>query len=293
MVRPSPSRSDWSQLLEQASDFNDELCRENCELHREVSVLRQRQLEREAVLAGTPGGGRPASRSVRAASLVPRVTSHIRRALGDFQVAGARELHTAIEEAVQQALAAARGEALASSEETAALVSEKVALKEFSVRQQERLLELELAKEKLSGMAAGHWAARITSAFQGTMTEPALPAAALHSWGRSVCSSRRSRREKSVKWWAGRAPSCGSPRTWRASRSQPCRLGRGSASLRWAAQGAGGLGWPRSHLAAWSWGLRRHLKVTTQSVGQLEVPMSQDMRRQPLLISQPMVQSVG
>eukprot|EP00931_Biecheleriopsis_adriatica_P076344 TRINITY_DN50066_c0_g1_i1.p1 TRINITY_DN50066_c0_g1~~TRINITY_DN50066_c0_g1_i1.p1 ORF type:complete len:1116 (-),score=305.05 TRINITY_DN50066_c0_g1_i1:30-3377(-) len=171
------SKGVWAQLLEQASDLNDELCRENCELHREVSVLRQRRLER---LGQCQQGGSSSSRATRARVLLPRVMSNVRRAVRDLplpDVPGAEGLPAAIEDAVRGVVVSMaeleRGEAaFASSEETAALIAEKVALKEFSMRQQERLLELELAREKLSLSMPGLWASRLTSAFQGTLSEP-------------------------------------------------------------------------------------------------------------------------
>jgi len=197
VVRPSPSRSDWAQLLEQASDFNDELHREHCELHREVSVLRQRQLKRRASAAWSNSGNEKSSlvRKLRAANLVPRVMSQVQQALhspGSHTQADAEGLSMAVEDAIRRVLAAADASnsdtALASNEDTAALVTEKVALKEFSMRQQERLLELELAREKLAGSSQGHWATRLTShlsALHGSLAEqqaapsPAVPAANL------------------------------------------------------------------------------------------------------------------
>ncbi|CAE8686197.1 unnamed protein product, partial [Polarella glacialis] len=163
-----------------ASDLNDELCRESCELHREVSVLRQLQLQRRSASSAKGSAtDSPLSlkRAARAAVLLPRVMSHVRRAVRQVVVppsAAAEGLPSAIEEAVRRVVVSmaevARAEAApASSEETAALVSEKVALKEFSLRQQERLLELELAREKLSFSMQGLWGSRLTSAFQGTL----------------------------------------------------------------------------------------------------------------------------
>ncbi|CAK0832691.1 unnamed protein product, partial [Prorocentrum cordatum] len=81
---PASARGDpWALLLEQASDLNDELCRENCELKSEVAILRQRQMQREAARSrGKPG----ASMAARVASLTPRVMSHVRRMIREVEV---------------------------------------------------------------------------------------------------------------------------------------------------------------------------------------------------------------
>lgn len=173
-VLASPSKQDWAQLLGQASEFNDELCRENCELNRELAVLRQKTKRLQEKQRRKAEGGHKAA---RAAMLLPKVMSHVRRALHGPSFAapppGCEGLAETVEDAVRgvlvKAAEAARGNiALASSDETAALVSEKIALKEFSMRQQERLQELEKTREELHN---GTWAKRLSAAFQGTVAE--------------------------------------------------------------------------------------------------------------------------
>lgn len=179
------SKAVWVHLLEQASDLNDELCRENCELHREASVLRQRQLDRSRAAASPIN-----AKATMAAKVLPRVMSHVRRALRDTDFPEPlpptlEKAPEAIEDAVRRVmLAAADGAdcgdvALASREDTAALVSEKVALKEMAAQQQERLQELELLKERLSGGTPGHWASRWAGAWRGPLSESLHQPAAL------------------------------------------------------------------------------------------------------------------
>ncbi|CAJ1417766.1 unnamed protein product, partial [Effrenium voratum] len=154
----------FAQLLEQASDLNDELCRENCELRSEASALRQRQLQRMKRDA-------EGSRRSKVRKLMPRAMSNIKALLRDL--AEPEEL-AGVEEAAHRVFATwaelDQSQAVASGEETAALIAEKVALKEFCIRQQERLLELEVAKEKLGSSFS--WAERLTSAL-GTLSEAA------------------------------------------------------------------------------------------------------------------------
>jgi len=180
------SHADWAQLLEQASDLNDELCRENCELHTELAVLRQRQ----AVLGGVPEGQDPETwrknRAKRAARILPHLAASVQKAMMD--VKPVTDVEMPVEMLVtetQRALvtaASSGGDPLASSEETSALVLEKVRLKELSLLQQERLLELELAREKLTGSSQGHWASRLTSALQPKPSrDEAVPATGIPS----------------------------------------------------------------------------------------------------------------
>eukprot|EP00434_Breviolum_minutum_P007535 symbB.v1.2.006652.t1/scaffold372.1/size218212/4 len=160
----------YAQLLEQATDLHNELCRENSELRREVAELRQRQLQRMKRDAD-------ASLTAKVRRLMPRAMSNIRNALRDLPAESSGEgLPSLLEEAINRVFASMAdlqesNAAMASGEETAALIAEKVALKEFCIHQQERLLELELAKEKLHANS-GNWALRLTSAFQG-IAEPA------------------------------------------------------------------------------------------------------------------------
>lgn len=153
----------YTQLLQQASDLNSELCRENSELRREVAELRQRQVQRMKRDADS-------SRTAKVRRLMPRAMSNIKSALRDLPEP-AEGLPHMLEEAANRVFASMAelqesNSAMASGEETAALIAEKVALKEFCIHQQERLLELELAKEKLHANS-GNWALRLTSALQG------------------------------------------------------------------------------------------------------------------------------
>eukprot|EP00913_Durusdinium_trenchii_P011948 g11223.t1 len=121
----------YAQLLEQASDLNDELCRENCELRREVSDLRQRQLQRMKRDA-------EGSRSAKVRKIMPQAMSNIRSALRDLDLEDAPSIEglpSLLEEAANRVFASMAelqesNAAMASGEETAALIAEKVALKE-------------------------------------------------------------------------------------------------------------------------------------------------------------------
>jgi hypothetical protein len=197
-VRGEPSQSEWGIILEQASELNDELCRENCDLHREVAVLRERRAKRLAAADVSANGA--AQKAVVNASwakeITPRVTSHVRRSLQQLNRVGVdadgssnasiqhdKELLQLLEDAVRKVLLAAaegvRGSeaaALASSEETATLIQEKLMLKEMSLMNSERLLELEFARDKLSGGTQGsQWAQRLLSnVLQGNLTDAAV-----------------------------------------------------------------------------------------------------------------------
>lgn len=187
---PAGGRGDWAVLLEQAGDFNDELNRENCELHRELQILRQRRQRQQGQREGADGASIAAQSASRAAALLPRVLANL-RSLGSVDAAsppaphGVEGLTEAVESAVRHVFAEvidnARNEAaLTSSEETAALVNEKVALKEFSLRQQERILELEMARARLSGGGAQeHWTSRFTSALPGALADVSAALSAL------------------------------------------------------------------------------------------------------------------
>mmetsp|Transcript_76940 Transcript_76940/g.213789 ORF Transcript_76940/g.213789 Transcript_76940/m.213789 type:complete len:989 (-) Transcript_76940:72-3038(-) len=178
------SQDPFAQLFEQAKDLNNELCRENCELRREAAMLRQRRAPPPNPTAAPQMEG--VARAQRVAGVLPRVMSQVRCALQVVgpppqPIADDLEMLAAIEDAVRHVLVeaadAARAEvALASNEETAALVSEKVALKELSLRNKERLLELGLAKDKASGHAPGHWASRISHALSGSKGESPIAA---------------------------------------------------------------------------------------------------------------------
>lgn len=112
-------------------------------------------------------------RAAKARALLPPAMSNLKNAMRELplpDIPGAEGIASAVEEAVQGVLAAfaelGPSAALASDKETEALVAEKVALKEFCIRQQERLVELEVAKEKASH--SSNWALRM---IQGTLAE--------------------------------------------------------------------------------------------------------------------------
>lgn len=132
-----PSYDDVSQLLEQASDLNDELCRENCDLHREVSLLRER---------------RWAQTKISRVDLLTRVVSAV----------NALELPADLRDELGETLRRKIDVGDLASEEKAALINEKAQLQELSLLQQERLLELDLRRN----FSDAKWASRLTSVFR-------------------------------------------------------------------------------------------------------------------------------